>query len=82
MKYKRFNYKKIDFIKKGCISAILIFAFTFLFACSTSDTKTTEVPVVPTTPVTIGFIHNDAGALQDGYVLSAPINWEQLHLFN
>jgi hypothetical protein len=82
MKYKRFNYKKIDFIKKGCISAILIFAFTFLFACSTSDTKTTEVPMVPTTPVTIGFIHNDAGALQDGYVLFAPIGSNSTYLID
>lgn len=74
--------KRIFFIKKASSLAVLLFGFAFLFSCSTADNMSDDTPVVPTTPVTLGLIRNEAGSLQDGYVLFAPIGSNTTYLID
>ncbi|MBX9889306.1 MAG: aryl-sulfate sulfotransferase [Flavobacteriaceae bacterium] len=59
-----------------------LFSIATLFSCSSSNEDTVETVITPTVTNTVGLIRNDAGALNDGYVLFAPIGSNTTYLID
>lgn len=74
---------QIHFNNKISVSIIaFIFSISTLISCSSSNEEGKEIETLPTQTSTVGLIRNDTGALNDGYVLFAPIGSTTTYLIN
>jgi hypothetical protein len=68
--------------RKFIVAIAYLFSIATLFSCSSSNEDTVETVITPTVTNTVGLIRNDAGALNDGYVLFAPIGSNTTYLID
>ncbi|MEZ7506626.1 aryl-sulfate sulfotransferase [Flavobacterium sp. Arc2] len=75
------NYKNVT-NKKIVVLIASVLNFFLLISCSTSNDNPSEIPVIPAVSNTVGLTRHDAGSLDDGYVLFAPIGSNTTYLID
>ncbi len=68
--------------KKLVSITAFLFSISTLISCSSSNEEGNEIETLPSITNTVGLIRNDAGALNDGYVLFAPIGSNTTYLID
>ena len=74
---------QIQFNNKKLVSiTAFLFSISTLISCSSSNEEGNAIETLPSITNTVGLIRNDAGALNDGYVLFAPIGSNTTYLID